>query len=149
MSKVILVDVDGTIANGDHREHYLTTKPKNWKAYKDAADLDTPYDDVIWLVKTLKKAECTILIVTARSGDQREQTRKWLDKRAGLAGVYDKMYMREAGDYRDDGIVKKEILEAIRQDGYDPFMVLDDRNRVVKMWREEGIRCLQVQEGEF
>ena len=27
--------------------------------------------------------------------------------------------------------------------------VLDDRNQVVKMWRENGLTCLQVAEGDF
>jgi hypothetical protein len=34
-------------------------------------------------------------------------------------------------------------------DGYEPIMVFDDRNQVVKMWRERGIVCAQVAEGDF
>lgn len=149
MTKVILCDVDGTLSNGQHRQHYLSIKPKNWKAFVNASPLDPPYEDVVWLVKTLHEAGNTILIVTARSEDERNVTKKWLDEVAGLKHVYEKMYMRESGDYRDDAIVKKEILENIRLDGYDPFMVLDDRNKVVNMWRSVGIRCLQVQDGDF
>jgi hypothetical protein len=29
------------------------------------------------------------------------------------------------------------------------FLVLDDRDQVVKMWRERGFRCLQVANGNF
>jgi FMN phosphatase YigB (HAD superfamily) len=149
MNKVILCDVDGTLANTDHREHFLTVKPKRWKEYKKVAHLDTPYEDIVWLIKTLKKAGNTILIVTARSDDERKQTKEWLDKTAGLRGVYDKLYMRAVDDYRDHRIVKKELLQDIRLDGYDPYMVFDDHNGVVEMWRNEGIRCLQVQLGDF
>jgi len=149
MSKVILCDVDGTLSNGNHRQHYLAVKPKNWMGFIREAPNDPPYEDIVWLIKTLKDVGNKILIVTARSEDEREMTKTWLDNVAGLAGYYEKMYMRESKDYRDDSIVKKEILENIRLDGYDPYMVLDDRNKVVSMWRSLGIRCLQVQDGDF
>ena len=149
MSKVILCDVDGTLANTEHREHFLTVRPRKWKEYLEAANEDKPYEDIVWLVKLLKETGNKILIVTARSEKEREQTKNWLDKIAGLEGVYDKIYMRGSEDYRDHTIVKKELLDDIRSDGYDPFMVLDDHNGVVEMWRNIGIRCLQVQYGDF
>ena len=149
MSKCILVDVDGTLADNSHRQHWVQTKPKNWPAFNAALEDDLPYHDIIWLVKTLHAAGCTILIVTARTGDLYDRTKKWLDEVAGLAGIYDKIYIRDAKDYRDDGIVKLELLDEIRNDGYDPFMVIDDRDRVVAAWRSAGIRCLQVQPGAF
>jgi phosphoglycolate phosphatase-like HAD superfamily hydrolase len=149
MSKVILCDVDGTLANTEHREHFLTVRPRKWKEYLEAANEDKPYEDIVWLVKLLKETGNKILIVTARSEKEREQTKNWLDKVAGLEGVYDKIYMRGSEDYRDHRIVKKELLDDIRSDGYDPFMVLDDHNGVVEMWRNIGIRCLQVQYGDF
>ena len=101
------------------------------------------------MVKTLKEAGNTILIVTARSDEYRDVTERWLNEKAGLEGVFEKVYMREEGDYRDDNIVKREILSNIRLDGYDPYMALDDRGMVVDMWREEGIRCLQVRDGGY
>lgn len=147
MSKVILVDVDGTLANSLHREHYLETKPKNWSAYYENALEDPVYEDIIWLVKLLKKCGNTILIVTARSEDRRDITTKWLNEKAGLSGVYDKIYMRDIDDYRDDDVCKKDMLDAIRKDGYDPYLVFDDRKMVVDMWRNEGLTCLQVRDG--
>lgn len=147
MSKVILVDVDGTLANSLHREHYLETKPKNWSAYYENALEDPVYEDIIWLVKLLKECGNTILIVTARSEDRRDITTKWLNEKAGLSGVYDKIYMRDIDDYRDDDVCKKDMLDAIRKDGYDPYLVFDDRKMVVDMWRNEGLTCLQVRDG--
>lgn len=150
-SKAILVDVDGTIADNEHRQHFLRNNPKQWKEYDALMKQDTTHDDIIWLVKTLHSAGCKILIVTARQGrpDIVKTTKWWLDKVAGLEGVYEKIYHRDGNDYRDDGIVKLELLEQIKIDGYHPYMVLDDRNRVVNAWRSVGLRCLQVQEGDF
>lgn len=147
MTKVILVDVDGTLANSMHREHYLETKPKNWSAYYENALEDPVFEDIIWLVKLLKHCGNTILIVTARSEDRRQITEQWLNEKAGMSGVYDKIYMRDIGDYRDDDVCKKDMLDMIRKDGYDPYMVLDDRKIVVDMWRNEGLTCLQVRDG--
>ena len=98
-------------------------------------------------MKLLKDCGNTILIVTARSEDRREITEKWLNEKAGLSGIYDKIYMREMYDYRDDDVCKKDILDIIRKDGYDPYLVLDDRKMVVDMWRNEGLTCLQVRDG--
>lgn len=147
--KDIIVDVDGTLANCEHRQHFLRSKPKNWKAFNAAILQDGVHHDIVWLVKTLKNANNRILICSARTDDLREKTIQWLHETAEMEGVYDKLYMRQAGDYRDDGIVKLELLEQIRNDGYDPTIVIDDRDRVVTAWRQAGLRCLQVAPGNF
>jgi hypothetical protein len=41
------------------------------------------------------------------------------------------------------------MLELIQFLGFEPTLSFDDRDRVVKMWREEGIRCFQVDYGDF
>jgi hypothetical protein len=40
-------------------------------------------------------------------------------------------------------------LGKIKADGYNPTIAFDDRNQVVKKWRELGIKCYQVREGDF
>lgn len=153
--RVILVDVDGTIADGSHRQHYITVTPerpkKHWAKFNELMMHDTPHHDIIWLVKTLRNAGNIILIVTAREGTDRirADTQEWIDDVAGLRGYYDKIYHRAAKDYRQDPEVKIDLLNQIRADGYEPYMVLDDRSRVVAAWREAGLRCLQVQPGDF
>jgi hypothetical protein len=57
--------------------------------------------------------------------------------------------MRPKGDYRDDGVIKFELLQKIREDGFNPTIAFDDRNRVVDMWRTNGIICAQVAPGDF
>lgn len=148
-NKCIITDIDGTLADATHRLGFIHTRPKNWKAFFAASKDDPPYHEVTWLVKTLKDAGCIILIVTARPESERERTITWLNENAGLKGVWAHIYMRQDDDPRDDAIVKSEILEDIYRDGYNPFIVLDDRDNVVKMWRESGLRCLQVNPGNF
>jgi hypothetical protein len=57
--------------------------------------------------------------------------------------------MRPANDHRQDNFIKFEILEQIRHEYGEPFMVFDDRDQVVNMWRENGVRCMQVAPGDF
>lgn len=57
--------------------------------------------------------------------------------------------LRGFNDYRDDPIIKQEIYETYIKPYTDVDYVFDDRDRVVKMWRDIGLRCLQVQEGDF
>ena len=42
-----------------------------------------------------------------------------------------------------------ELYEQHVKDHYDVLCVFDDRNQVVDMWREIGLKCLQVQPGDF
>jgi hypothetical protein len=57
--------------------------------------------------------------------------------------------MRKEGDHRDDDIIKLELLEQVRADGFEPIMAFDDRNRVVAAWRSAGVPCAQVAPGDF
>ena len=43
----------------------------------------------------------------------------------------------------------REMLATIRVMGFDPVLAIDDRKRVVDMWRSEGIVCAHIADGEF
>ena len=144
-TKAVIFDVDGTLANNQHRQVWLQSKPRNWKAYNATMHDDKPIDNIINLTKILKD-HYTVIVVTARSEDERKVTMEWLEKH----GVhFEHIFFRAAKDYRDDSIVKSEILDKIIEHGHEPVMVFDDRNKVVNMWRERGIQCLQVAPGDF
>ena len=139
-------DIDGTLANGSHRKHFLDQKPRKWDEWEKLLHLDTPNHDIVFFLHLGKAIGMSIVICTGRSEETRKRTEQWLVDH-GI--TYDMMYMRPAKDYRDDSVIKKEALEKMRMAGYDPKVVFDDRDRVVKMWRDQGIRVLQVAEGNF
>lgn len=145
----IICDIDGTLSELSHRQEFLKMTPKNWKKFNSLVHLDGVHGDIVWLIKTLKQSGARIIICTARTEDIKEETIDWLDNVAQLKGFYNAIYMRKSKDYRDDGIVKTELLEQMRQDGFNPVMALDDRNKAVAAWRAAGLRCLQVAEGNF
>ncbi len=141
----VIFDVDGTIANTEHRKHHVATKPKNWKAWNAEMINDEPNWDIVDMLQILRNY-FTILIVSGRGEENKEVTETWF-KQNGI--LYDKLYMRKEKDYRQDAIVKQEILDQIRKEGYNVAFVFDDRNQCVEMWRRNGIRCFQVADGSF
>jgi hypothetical protein len=84
--------------------------------------------------------------VSGRSDECRQETADWLSKYGCPPG---KLYMRKAGDYRADDVVKPELLTEIRAEGYQPLMAFEDRKRVVDAWRANRVPCAQVAEGDF
>ena len=144
--KAVIVDIDGTISDVEHRRHHLASKPQNWKAFNAAMHLDEPKSDIVELVRILEQAGNRIVLCSGRDSFYRQATEDWLEKH----GVPNHaLYMRPAKDSRDDGVVKSELLDRIIADGYEPWLAIDDRNRVVEMWRARGLTCLQCAPGDF
>jgi predicted secreted acid phosphatase len=147
MKKIIIMDIDGTLANITHRRAYVQLRPKNWPAFNRAMVKDTIYPDILWMYNVLKNQEDTMMFFASGRGEEnRDITVKWL---ADIGVEYRHLYMRPAHDHRQDNIIKFEILEQIRHEYGEPFMVFDDRDQVVNMWRENGVRCMQVAPGDF
>jgi len=147
MKKIVVFDIDGTLANVDHRRPFISTKPKNWAAWNAAMSLDTVNEDIRWMLFCFQSIpDVRIIICSGRSDDTREVTENWLKDNEIMC---DHLYMRRAGDYRQDNIVKVELLQEIRYDYGNPWLWIDDRDQVVKAIRAEGVRVLQVAPGDF
>lgn len=144
----VIVDIDGTIADNSHRVRHIRKSPKDWKSYEKGVMEDEPHFDIIYILESLKASGSKLVLCTGRMENERDDTINWL-RMHYLDFLFDKLYMRPLNDYRSDDVVKKELLDQIRKDGYNPTIVFEDRQRVVDMWRTEGLRCLQVQPGDF
>ncbi len=136
--KAIIVDVDGTLA--DMRG---VRGPFEW----DKVSQDKPHQDIIDLVRDLRSLKkYKIIITTGRDGVCEEATKEWVLEH----GVnYDEFFIRKAGDFRKDNIIKSEIYMDHIRPKYDVKYVIDDRDQVVDMWRSLGLRVLQVAPGDF
>jgi len=149
--RAVIFDIDGTLADNEHRRHlvdhanYDNTTPKDWDEFKRRASDDTVKGDIVELLQHLYLVGFAIVLCTGRSSDQYAQTKTWL-KNYGIG--FDLLLMRTEHDYRPDTVVKRELLVKIREK-YDPWIVVDDRDSVVAMWREEGLTCLQCAPGNF
>ncbi len=150
-----IFDIDGTIADLSHRLHHIQGETKNWDAFFDACSGDKPISHVLDLAHHLS-GDTDIVFVTGRAERCREATASWLKAHLPNGAGWDwsedfklDLYMRADGDHRHDNVVKSELLDRILADGYRPLMAFEDRDQVVKMWRERGIPCAQVAEGDF
>lgn len=141
----IIVDIDGTVADCNHRLCYIQGGNKDWKKFYAYMHLDEPIEPTIQLVKELMYGGNNILWCTGRPIDHLVTTEKWLDDH-NLP--YRNLYMRPKNDYRPDYIVKQELLLEMRKDGFNPVAAFEDRTRVAEMWRNNGLICYQVANNE-
>ena len=145
---LVVFDIDGTLANIEHRLDYVRSKPKNWKAF-DAGILNDKVNDpvakVYWAIMSRRNVD--VILASGRNERSRQDTEDWLFEN-DLTG-YRNLYMRKADDYRSDDIVKDEIIDEIVADyGKLPDMWFDDRPRVVRAVRNRGIFVFDVYQGE-
>jgi hypothetical protein len=138
----IIVDVDGTVALMNPPESMYGRTPFEW----DKVKLDSPNQPIIDLVQILRDTGLKVMVVTGRDGVALNDTKAWLTSH-GV--VYDAIFIRPEGDYRPDTEIKKEIYDNHIKDTYNIKYVIDDRKKVVEMWRELGLTVLQVADGNF
>ncbi len=133
----ILVDLDGTVALMGDRGPYDSKR----------VHLDRPNAPVIRAVRAMFEAGHTIVYCSGRTDDSRAATEAWLDQHVGVP--YAGLHMRKTGDTRKDAIVKREIFDRDLRHSWHIVAVFDDRNQVVRMWRELGLTVFQVADGNF
>ncbi len=131
----IICDIDGTLALFGNKNPY-DRDFENDELNKPVADL----------LGVLADSCHQIIIMSGRMDKNKKVTEDWL-KKNGIE--YDKLLMRVTDDVRKDSIIKKEIYENNIKGKYNVSLVLDDRNQVVEMWRDLGLTCLQVADGNF
>lgn len=148
MKKLFIVcDIDGTLADLTHRLHYIIPADggkKDWRSFNSDAEVmkDVPIGATVAVLRAFRKAtDLSIVLLSGRNDVCRTGTETWLD----IADIpYDALLMRANGDYRDDVVVKRELAESMSLTPENTLLVLDDRQKVVNMWREEGFVCHQV-----
>lgn len=131
----IICDIDGTLA------HMKDRSPYDWSKVGS----DTIEDVVADLIDNYTGDE--VLLVSGRDSVCRDITIKWLEDHNV---EYDELLMRPEGNTEKDTIVKRKLYEDHIKGKYNVDFVLDDRNSVVRMWRDElGLKVLQVADGDF
>ncbi len=140
--EVIIFDIDGTLANLDHRLHHIKNGNRRWDEFHQECVNDVPIEPIVKLNHMIEAlGSHKIILVSGRSDIVRKETEEWLEKH--MVG-WDELHMRKDGDYRADDIIKSEILDQLWEKNYQILFTVDDRQRVVDMWRKRGITCLQA-----
>jgi len=144
VQEIVIFDIDGTLADVSERVHHLRKTPKDWDAFFQGMAQDRAIRSMVRLCNLLHAAGIKIILCSGRNESHRAETVLWLARQ----GVnYHELRLRRDGDFRSDVVVKREMLRGINRRRV--LFVIEDRSRVVEMWRAEGLVCLQCAPGEF
>ena len=149
MKRIILCDIDGTLATIGDRAKILEKDElteKDYDEFNARSAASSCIQDIANIVRNLKDAETKIYLITAREKKWKKITQHWLR----LNEIpYDNLLMRNDGDKNSDADVKLKIVKEY----VNPkrvWFVLEDRDDVVQMYREDlGLTCLQVNKGDY
>ncbi len=162
LQKTIICDLDGTLCDITERRKFIKDKKNpDWRSFSDPKEIAK--DKVNHWCSELLNAmwhswgegftddSYSIVFVSGRMKKPGVEavTKKWLEDNLGDVIVFNsKLYMRENGDSRPDTEIKSEIYDKYLKD-LDIAFCIDDRQRVVDMWRSKGLICLQCAKGDF
>jgi predicted kinase len=150
--ETIIADVDGTVALMKEGGR----GPFDW--HRVGEDLpNQPVINAIMTEATFAGRDPQLIFMSGRDETCRAETVAWLaehvcgDDETDEQGLPDwvSLYMRPEGDTRKDSIVKLQLFNEHIRDAYTVLHVWDDRDQVVRMWRELGLTVFQVAEGAF
>lgn len=157
---VVICDIDGTMANCEHRRQYSHGPEKDWDKFFSLAPQDTLIESTAKMVRDFMDEGKTIIFVSARPERCRKDTEDWLashgfvnahsnsdwlDEHSGER-PYFALLMRADGDSRDDTLTKQGILDKQLKKEW-IHTVIDDRPKVIRMWESNGLSVIDVGDG--
>lgn len=133
----VMCDIDGTLAIRGDRGPYDFTR----------CDEDLLNASVRGALCSFRRADDDVIVLLSGRGEEhREITEAWLRRHEV---PYDELWMRAAGDGRRDDVVKAELFDRHVRRRFAVRVSLDDRDRVVAVWRRMGLPTWQVNYGNF
>lgn len=144
MKNTVVIDLDGTLADITHRRHLVQQDKPDWDEFYRLVWWDKVNKWCRDLMAGMKLLGHRVVIVSARRRSTQEDTEGWL----GLWNCqYDDLFiLRKDNDHRPDTELKQNWLDIYGADKI--LFVVDDRQKVVDMWRGNGITCLQCDKWE-
>jgi len=149
--KIYIFDIDGTIANIDHRLHYVEWDKKDRHSFFCCLHEDKPYKAVVNVMNHLANdLNATIVLVSWRPDKYDLETERRL-QRNNIP--YDYILMRKSRDKRPDTEVKEEIYHRCLEKEKEKIVcVFDDRQRLIDMRRSKWLyvfNCSQKLDNNF
>lgn len=139
----ILVDMDATL--------FLNTSGRPFYGDElEPTDIlkDVPIPATITLVKAYQATGNLVIGLSGR--EDKPQIRACTLKQCENVGIHlDGLILRPVGSRKRGDVSKKELFEENIKDKYFVDFVLDDSSKVVKMYRDLGLTCLQPNDGKF
>lgn len=150
-TRAIICDLDGTLFDTSHRQHFMQGKKKDWKNFNANISGDTVHEWCRELVFAMYFRNYHIIFCSGREDLYLNVTMEGLLNGIGpenMQMIRPSLFMRKAKDHRKDTIIKAEIYKEFIEPKYDILFVIDDRPSVCRMWRSLGLVVLQCGNGE-
>jgi len=145
---LVILDLDGVISNATHRQHFLRGAFKDFRGFFTAATGDPPYESGLALAASIA-GDHTVAILTARPHYMVDDTRAWLDAHDVR---HDLLILRPEhgrGSRGPSAEFKRNELSRLRAAGYTVTAAIDDDERIIEMYRSEGVFALYVHSGYY
>ncbi|MBZ9599339.1 hypothetical protein NRK68_30010 [Streptomyces yangpuensis] len=130
-------DIDNTLSDTAHRQHFLERRPRDWAGFFGAAPADPPLARGIALAVE-SSADCEVVYLTGRPERCRADTVEWLTRHGLPEG---RLWMRGNQDRRPARTTKLEVLGRIAR-GREVRMLVDDDELVCQAARAAGFRVV-------
>ncbi|RLV56020.1 hypothetical protein D9V41_09015 [Aeromicrobium phragmitis] len=132
----VLIDLDGTLCDTRAIEYLIEGAEPDYHAFHAASAGCPARPAMVEVVQRAHAVGHAVLIVTSREFIWRDLTLDWL---VAHGIEHDGLYMRYASDFRPAVVVKAELLEQLRDDGFEPVEAWEDSDDILRLWRDSGI----------
>lgn len=152
---LVVFDLDGTLADVQHRMHFIRPNPPidpvTGKKVKRRFDLfhhacvdDGVIEPVAYFYKKfVADPDVTVVVLSGRDIATLNATVDWFDRK-GLPQP-DEMLLKSGDQHTPDVEQKRINADRLEKKYGEPIaMVFEDRQRVVKMWKERGTFVFDV-----
>ena len=138
MKPAILIDLDGTLAEVDHRT-------KDGKCDHTRIE-DDEYNQAVREIIGKFQDTHNIILFTARDSKWRDATKAWCWKKFI---IFDKLLMKLPHHEGPNYLVKYQMYKEFIEGEYEVLFAIDDNNKVVEMFRDIGITTFQIRNTEY
>ena len=146
--KWLAIDLDGTVADCDHRLGYildmetrkkLPSRERDYNMFYKNSFLDEPIYHMIKMIKDHAiEHDAKLVFITGRPERMKGDSLSWIAKHINPAVMSGDLFMRKENDYRPDGVVKGELMYCAMEcmGMEEPVVAYDDRDTVLRVWNK-------------
>ena len=139
----VIVDIDGVLADAEHRQHHLEPPWRDWDSFFAEAGGDDIFEEMVTVLELMRE-DLIIVLLTSRPTWIQRETLRWLS----LYEIrWDLLIMRPMGDFQPSPGFKRDETDNLVERSYTPRLAVDDDMRNVRMYRKEGLPTLHLESG--
>jgi FMN phosphatase YigB (HAD superfamily) len=126
---IAVFDIDGVLADPGHRQHHVSSRPKDWDAFFAGVGEDALLEAGRARLRELS-ADHVVVLLSGRPESTRADTEAWL-ARHGIE--VSRLVLRRDSDYRPAAQVKAELIAAIGGPDKIAIVVDDDESVTARL----------------